>query len=180
MKGSIFVAFCKMVEERFSAEMMDDIIVETNPPSGGAYTTVGNYSHDEIMNYVHAMSARTGMTPPALVRAFGFYLFEYLAAGHRQLVDEASGAIPFLYDLERRIHAQVRKLYPDAALPRFVCDLDSRGRLIMHYRSERPMADLAEGLIEAAISHFGETITVERDDVPGEESFAARFVLTPQ
>jgi len=54
------------------------------------------------------------------------------------------------------IHVEVRKLYPDAELPTFTCDTSTPGRLTMLYRSSRPFADLAEGLIAGCIAHFCE------------------------
>jgi hypothetical protein len=48
----------------------------------------------------------------------------------------------------------------------------------MAYRSTRPFADLADGLIRGCIDHFGKPIDVAREDVPGAGGTAARFVLT--
>lgn len=177
MKGTIFIAFCAMVEKHFSPEMLDDIIEATKPESRGAYTTVGKYPHGEILNYVVELNRRTDIPIETLVKTFGQYLFGHLARGHQQMMDKCDGAMDFLYTLETKVHTQVRKLYPDASLPQFDCAYDDSGALIMDYRSERPMADLAEGLIEASIAHFGGTVLVERQDVPGRESFEARFTL---
>jgi hypothetical protein len=47
----------------------------------------------------------------------------------------------------------------------------------MGYRSARPLADLADGLIRGCIEHFGEPIRVVREDLPGEPGTSARFVL---
>jgi hypothetical protein len=49
----------------------------------------------------------------------------------------------------------------------------------MTYRSQRPFADLAQGLIEGCVEHFGEPIDVQRenlDGLPGETR--VRFLLT--
>ncbi len=45
MKGVVFTEFIEMVEDQFSADMVDDIIDDAQPPSGGAYTAVGTYDH---------------------------------------------------------------------------------------------------------------------------------------
>jgi hypothetical protein len=39
----------------------------------------------------------------------------------------------------------------------------------MIYRSRRRLTDLAEGLIEGGIAHFGEVIEVRREDLPSED-----------
>jgi hypothetical protein len=48
----------------------------------------------------------------------------------------------------------------------------------MRYRSTRPFADLAHGLIAAAIEHFGDAIDLQRLDTPDASGRAARFILT--
>lgn len=45
MKGIVFTEFVDMVEAQFSADMVDDILDDAAPASGGAYTAVGTYDH---------------------------------------------------------------------------------------------------------------------------------------
>jgi len=45
----------------------------------------------------------------------------------------------------------------------------------MVYRSSRPFADLAEGLILGCAEHFGERIAIAREALPGESG--VRFSL---
>ena len=58
MKGMVFTEFLEMVESTFSADMVDDIIDDSAPPSGGAYTSVGTYDHQELVGMVTASPAR--------------------------------------------------------------------------------------------------------------------------
>jgi hypothetical protein len=71
----------------------------------------------------------------------------------------------------------VKKLYPDAEFPRFECVQRAAGTLEMTYRSTRPLADVAQGLIRGCIEHFGDRIDVHREDLPGASGCAARFSL---
>ena len=82
MKGVVFTEFLDMVEQRFSPDMVDDIIEDANLPSGGAYTAVGTYPHDEMVALVVALSARSGAAVPDLLRAFGEYLFGRFVQGY--------------------------------------------------------------------------------------------------
>jgi hypothetical protein len=50
----------------------------------------------------------------------------------------------------------------------------------MSYRSSRPLADLAEGLIQGCIEHFDDPVRVVREDLPGAPGTAARFVVIPE
>jgi len=49
MKGVVFTEFLDMVEAKFSADMVDDIIDDAKLASGGAYTAVGTYPHSEMV-----------------------------------------------------------------------------------------------------------------------------------
>lgn len=50
--------------------------------------------------------------------------------------------------------------------------------MTMVYRSRRPFADLAEGLIEGCASHFAERIAIERSDSAAGELHSTRFTLS--
>lgn len=101
MKGVVFVEFLKMVEAEFSPEMADDIIDACDLPSGGAYTSVGTYSHREMASLVGALSERTGTPAPALIRAFGEFLFERFHVHHAEFFDGISDSLDFLERIER-------------------------------------------------------------------------------
>ena len=49
--------------------------------------------------------------------------------------------------------------------------------MTMEYSSKRPFADLAEGLINACIEHFGEPVDVQRENLSADGT-AALFTLT--
>ena len=55
MLGIVFSEFTEMVEEVFSAEMVEKILDDCDLESGGAYTSVGSYSHTEIISLVGAL-----------------------------------------------------------------------------------------------------------------------------
>ncbi len=121
MKGMVFTEFLEMVEAKFSADMVDDIIDDANPASGGAYTSVGTYSHEELVDMVVALSNRTQIPVPVLVRTFGEHVFGVFARSFQQFFEGVPDALTFLSGIEDIIHAQVIKLYPDAQLPKFDC-----------------------------------------------------------
>jgi len=164
MKGIVFRGFLNLVEENFGIETMDAIIEESDLASGGAYTNVGTYDHTEIVTMASHLSDRTGIAMPDLVRTFGNYLFNHLAKAHPDLVAKHSNSFDMLDAIERDIHREVRKLYPDAELPYLDCQIEGNGTLHMLYRSGRPLADVAHGLIEGCAAHFDETITIARED----------------
>lgn len=163
MKGMVFTEFMDMVESKFSADMVDDLIEDTQPPSGGAYTAVGTYDHLELVNMVVALSKRTGVPVPDLIQTFGQYMFGRFHALYPSFFAGIHSALDFLEGIESVIHTEVRKLYPDAQLPRFDCEREPTG-LKMYYRSPRHFGDLADGLIRGAVEHFGDKLTVTKSD----------------
>ncbi len=162
MKGIVFTEFLDMVSTTFSDDMVDDIIEDAALPSGGAYTAVGTYPHSEIVAMVGALSQRTGVPVPTLVHAFGNYLFGRFVVLYPGFFDGIDSALDFLERIEGVVHVEVLKLYPDAELPRFDTTRQGADVLQMVYRSPRRMGDLAAGLIEGCVTHFGGGVDVQR------------------
>ena len=177
MKGVVFTEFFGMVESAFSADMVDDLIDATDPPSGGAYTAVGTYDHTEIVAMVVELSRRTGTPVPDLLHAFGRHLFDRFFALYPVFFVGVDSTLAFLDSIEQVIHAEVRKLHPDAELPRFETEVRDDERMVLVYRSPRHMDDLAAGLIAGCAAHFGERFDVVREH---REDGAVAFHLTRQ
>lgn len=174
MKGMIFTEFMEMVESAWSLDMVDKLIERAGV--GGAYTAVGTYPHHEMLALVEALALETGTPAPELVRAFGNHLFGRFALAYPRFFRGVGNSLDFLSGIENIIHAEVRRLYPDANLPSFELERIPDG-LVMTYYSSHPFADLAQGLIEGCARHFGEGIRVDRE-APREGSGAqARFIV---
>jgi hypothetical protein len=179
MKGLVFREFLDMVEAQFSPETAEAIIGASALSTAGAYTTVGTYPHQEMVQLVSHLSTRTGHSVPELLRHFGRHLFDRLATHHPRYIEMHPNVFSLLKALDNHIHVEVRKLYSDTELPSFEHEELSDGRLTLTYTSSRRMADFAHGLIEGCIDHFQETILVERIDLPDDEIGArTRFSLT--
>ena len=69
MKGIVFSEFIEMVEEKFSPEVMDEVIEAASAKldSAGSYTSVGVYDHLELVELVTELSRTTGITVGDLV-----------------------------------------------------------------------------------------------------------------
>ncbi len=182
MKGIVFTEFLEMVETAFGPDVADRVITGSNLPTGGVYTSVGTYDHAELVTMVVRLSALTAAPVPDLIRTFGEHLFGRFVTLFPRFFVGVTSAFDFLAAIESYIHPEVRKLYPDATLPRFEPvrftgpDLDRRMDLI--YRSSRPFADLAEGLIRGCAAHFGQPLEIARVAESGPGGPGVRFVLT--
>ncbi|MCW5587096.1 MAG: heme NO-binding domain-containing protein [Chromatiales bacterium] len=178
MKGIVFSEFNEMVEEMFSPALADKIIMRSDLASGGAYTTVGTYDHRELLTLVACLSEETGIAASNLIKTFGRHLAARFTALYPAFFEGIGGTLDFLETIEQHVHVEVRKLYPDAELPTFSTERTGADSMTMVYRSRRPFADLAEGLIEGCASHFAERIAIERSDSAAGELHSTRFTLS--
>ena len=162
MKGLVFTEFLDMVEQQFSAEMVDNIIEATDLASKGAYTAVGTYPHYEFIALVQTLAQQTHCPAPQLIKHFGHYLFQRFATLYPIFFAEHQTAFDFLGSIENHVHTEVHKLYPEAELPTFdiECSADKQ-YLLMVYRSKHPFATLAEGLIEGCLQYFNEQASID-------------------
>lgn len=177
MKGLIFCEFLDMVEHTYSEEMLEELFESVSLASEGAYTTVGTYDYREMIALVDALAARTQQPAATLLRQFGHHLASAFSTKFSHFFGNAPSLFEFLKSIEHHIHVEVRKLYPDAELPAFDYRQESLSELRMFYRSARPMAMLALGLIEGCASYYGETISVQMQSLPDDEQGRTEFVI---
>jgi hypothetical protein len=169
-----------MVEDSFSPEIADRMLEACTLPSGGVYTAVGTYDHHELVQLVSQLSTLTGVAVPDLLRTYGKHLFGRFVLRYPHFFTGVPTVFAFLQNIEGYIHVEVRKLYPDADLPSFTYETPDARHLTLIYRSTRPFAALAEGLILGCIAHFGEPITLHCEDLSDGQGRCVRFALTKQ
>ena len=161
MKGVVFTELLAMAEGVVGEAVLDEVLDGLALASGGAYSRVGNYPCSELMAIVGALSERTGTSVAALQKAFGAWMLGRFEVLYPQFFEGKRDVLEMLDAIEGEVHVEVRKLYPDAELPRFETEWLGEGRLRMRYVSERPLVDFCEGLIEACGAHFGQPVAVE-------------------
>lgn len=160
MKGFVFTEFLEMVEEAHGYELVDKLLLESHLPSGGNYTSVGTYDHAEMIALVTKLSEHLNVPTGQLLRTYGQYMFSSFKRDYGMFINRSDSAFDLLSSIQQYIHVEVRKLYPDAELPHFTITQPAPNRLVMHYESERKLADFAHGLIEGCLAHFGEEAVV--------------------
>src|SRR5262249_25405805 len=127
---------------------------------------------------VTCLSRETGIPAADLVRTFGEYLFERFRHQFPHYFEGVPSAFDFLRRVNDYVHIEVRKLYPEAELPTFICETPRPDQLSLTYRSVRPFATLADGLIRGCIAHYGEPIEIGVEDLSEGAGTKARFLLT--
>ena len=158
MKGIVFNLLEELVTREHGADAWDDLLDDAGV--GGAYTSLGSYDDAELGALVGAASKALGTPPQDIVRWFGRSAMPSFAASHPHFFVGHDGTRSFLLTLNDMIHPEVRKLYPGAGVPDFDYDTSDPDVLVMRYRSARRMCEFAEGLIEGAAEHFGESVDI--------------------
>lgn len=160
MLGIVFSEFTRMIEDRFSLDLLDEILDFCGNPHDGAYTALGAYDHGELILMVNALSARTEVSTDVLIQAFGEHLIPRFRALYPGFFHGITNSFQFFQGIENTIHNQVLKLYPSAELPTIKWALKNENTMTIHYHSSRPFARLAFGLVRGGVAHFGETAEI--------------------
>lgn len=177
MLGIVFTEFMEMVEDTFSAEVLDDVLDTPGLKSEGIYTSVGYYDHTDMVKMVVALSKRVDMPIDDLIETFGRHLFAILIGKYPDLKGEIDSALNFLETVDSTVHKQVKKLYPDAELPEFASERVSEKQLNLHYRSKRPFSILALGLIKGCGDYFNNQLEISHSSREEGEYHLTDFVV---
>ena len=178
----VFTEFMEMVEDVFSEEVLETMVEQSQLPNAGAYTSVGTYDHQEIVRMTTNLSQQTNIPVAKLLETFGQHLFTRFVAMYPSFFENTNHAFEFLKNIDSYIHVEVRKLYPEAELPRFFHHQPNKNTLIMFYLSSRHFEDLAIGLIKGCMTFFGTQakISKELDKYEGEEAVKITIELSEQ
>jgi hypothetical protein len=179
MKGFVFLEFFNLVEAAFGAEVAASIRgTARGLPSKGTYAAMGTYDHSEMIRLATALSARSGVAIPDLVRAFGKHLLARFGELFPQYFEGVDSSFAFLQRFQDLAHKEMRANFPDAELPAFDVRALDPSRLELVYRSSRPFAELVEGLLQGCAERFHENLAISREDLGGAPERSIRFVLT--
>jgi hypothetical protein len=160
MKGIVFNLLEGAVTKTYGEDVWDDLLDAAG--LDGAYTSLGNYPDQHLTALVGAAATTTGESAQTIVRWFGREALPALAMAYPGFFDPHQDVRTFLYTLNDIIHPEVRKLYPGADVPTFGFTTAEDGTITMRYGSPRQLCAFAEGLIEGAAAHFGQTVAIEQ------------------
>lgn len=162
MLGMIFTELLELIENKYGYEVVDRLLDNDQLSSEGIYTAVGSYDHKELLVLVTHLSKIVDTPIRQLVSEFGMAVFVKLLESHPQILANIHGSFDLLSKIDSYIHVEVAKLYPNAQLPHFSCTTIDDNHMQLHYRSERPFANFAEGLLFGCAHYFNEEFTINR------------------
>lgn len=161
MKGVVFNLLNELVEEKFGFVAWEQMLDAAD--SDGVFVEAETYPDELVVKLVGAAHELTGVSVPDLLRTFGEFMAPAFARDYPVFFEAQETLKAFLLTVDRVIHVEVRKLYPEAHLPEFDYKDESDKSLTMYYRSPRKLCYLAEGLIAGCSKHFDESYTLTHD-----------------
>jgi hypothetical protein len=160
MKGIVFSLLEDAVTRAHGEDVWDNLLERAG--LDGIYTSLGSYPDSDLFGLVAAASALTGDDAQAVIRWFGREAMPTLAESYPSFFEPHTDVRTFLGTLNDIIHPEVRKLYPGADVPVFGFSYAPDGTITMRYVSGRRMCAFAEGLIEGAAAHYGQTVQLDQ------------------
>lgn len=158
MKGVVFNLLEEAVTREFGPDTWDDLI--DGADASGAYSSLGNYADDEIVQLVATAAATLKITNAEVLRWFGERAMPILRERYGALFEGHTSSRDFILSVNRIIHPEVRKLYAGASCPFFHFREGEAGSVMMGYESSRRMCDLAHGFVKGASNLYCEEVEI--------------------
>lgn len=154
MKGIILTEFVEYIELVLGDDAAQRIIDDSKVKSEGAYSRVGLYDYQELIQLLTQTVSETKVEADVLLEGFSDHLFSVFKRDYSVFFEGVGSAAEMLSQIDNHIHVEVQKLYPDAELPSF--DYQNNGELmVLNYTSPRPLAAVARALVGACLKYFG-------------------------
>lgn len=158
MKGVVFNLLEEAVVREFGLDTWEMLLDQAGV--AGSYTSLGNYSDDEVVALVQAAAAALDLTNAQVLRWFGERAMPILKERYGGFFEKHASSKSFVLSVNSMIHPEVRKLYSGASCPFFHFKEGADGSVTMDYDSERKLCDLAEGFVRGAAGLFCEDVDV--------------------
>ncbi len=175
MKGIILSEFVEFLESSLGPDQAQIVIDKSGVSSGGAYSRVGHYDYQELIQLLTHAAAESETEASELIEKFSQHLFMVFKRDYSVFFDGVESAAQMLSQIDDHIHVEVKKLYPDAELPKFEY-VNTGDNLILDYSSPRPLAAVAQALVMACIQYFGNREKLVSSEI-SDDQCSAKFVI---
>ncbi len=175
MRGYVFRALMGFAEERFGPLAVERMLDQADLSRHGAYTAVGKYPIEELFVLVDALCAVTEASRKEVLVECGRRTIAYVIETQSRNGEASLGLEGLLASLDDLIYDNYMKLYPGSVVPSWTFQVNGDGWAELSYRSKRPFADLAEGLVLGSLDYLEISTEVVRRDLPPYDGHAADF-----
>ena len=166
MQGFIFKDFLEFANGRLGNAVVDQALAQCQLESRGVYSTRQQYDPRELVTLVGELRRQTGHTGRELLQSYGQWLFKTLV-NLPLPIPSFDDSFSFLAAVEEGFHKEIRELYPNAHLPRLICERLGPHEMNFEYQSALGLADLAYGLLLGCFDHFHEAVEIQRESLAG-------------
>lgn len=177
MKGIILSEFIEFIEQELGELAAQKIIDESNLESDGAYSRVGMYDYQELIRLLTNAATQSKRAADELLDAFSHHLFAMFKRDYSMFFDGVENAVQMLMQIDNHIHVEVQKLYPDAELPSFNY-IQKDNQLVLDYTSPRPLALVAQALVNACLKFFGNNEKLIKSELSEDHKSAVFTIQT--
>jgi len=172
MKGIILSEFVEYLEKELGEVAAQEIIDQSEVKSEGAYSRVGMYDYQELIQLLTQTVTHTNTEATVLLEGFSDHLFKMFKRDYSVFFEGVETAGEMLAQIDNHIHVEVKKLYPDAELPKFVCEQEG-DLMTLHYSSPRPLAAVAQALVGACLKFFAKNETLVETTIAEDQKTAS-------
>lgn len=176
MIGFLFTQLIKIAEDKLGEDRFDDVMDQLSLSNGGVYITVGDYPFEDLHVLVHGFANAMNVTIPDLQRQLGEAIFDYIKDARPDLFHEEETLPGFLTNLQTVLETEVRKLYQDGEVPKFIFEPMGLGEFCVTYRSPRPLFEVGRGVITACCKYFAPETVISLIEVR-DNNHTAVFLL---
>lgn len=176
MRGVVFTELLEFVEEALGFEVADKMIEMAKLENGGSFSQGGNYPFSEMQKMLMALSQITGKEPNELLFIFGEHLFSVLVKLYGKNIKEVGSSLDFIDSVESFVHVEVKKLYPDADLPKFITETKDENHIVLIYQSEKRLEAFAHGLIKSCGEYFEESLDINYETI-NQKPYQVKFII---
>ncbi|KZN60121.1 hypothetical protein N473_24395 [Pseudoalteromonas luteoviolacea CPMOR-1] len=176
MKGLIFRCLEELVIETKGMDLWEELL-EKHCPEDRVYISARSYPDEELVNMAISVSEVLELSLPDTLKAFGTYLFSFLAKKHPAIVSEFKSFEELILSIDEVIHSEVQKLYEEPNLPTISAKVVNKNTIELIYNSPRKLCFCAEGLIYGCAEHFNEEVNIEQATCTHNDDEVCTFII---
>jgi predicted hydrocarbon binding protein len=123
-------------------------------------TAAEYYDDEKVLQIITVLTEQLNEPVTDFITDFGKHLFETLKNFYSFLLEDIDSFDSLLMSLDQVIHSNVKKVHPDALVPKFTIESNATGWTVK-YESERKLCYLAIGLLHGAADYYDIKINLE-------------------
>ncbi len=158
MLGFIFKEIEEYVKSNLGVGAWTQILTDAGLGDRKKFLNGLYYPDEELISIVVSTASVSGSPVAHVLKEFGRFLGGHLFTAYKPLIHPDWRTLEFLENVEETIHGVVRARNKKATPPQLICHRVASREVLVNYRSERKLCQLAQGMILGVAGHYGERI----------------------